>query len=219
MNVQPIAAFDMDGTVVAGQTQLIFVKHLYARGSLSPGAALAVLSWFIRWRLGLSPDPRGVRRRVLADLRGVEAASLEKELDMVFWRSIAPRIRPRARQTIRMLEAAGVRTVLVSAAAAPLVARVAAGVGASGAIGTEARQEGGRYTGDLAGPIIDGSEKTAGLARWADERYGRWTLRAAYGDSSGDEALLATALKAYVVRPDRAMRDLAARHGWEVLDW
>ena len=108
----------------------------------------------------------------------------------------------------------------MSAALAPIVAKVAEHLGADGHVATEvAPSADGRFSGRLDGASVVGAEKLSRLERFADLTYGAWELHAAYGDQMADAPLLAAARHPAAVCPSRALARLAAAKGWTILGW
>ncbi len=213
VDIQQIAAFDLDGTLVSGQTQAMLVRHLASKGMLSASTLAALGIWFAKYRFGMPVEHEGIRLRVMQALAGHSVESFDRILDEVHAGRIAPRLRPAGRRALRALEDAGVRTVIVSAAPEPLVSRVVAAIGATGFVATRLEKDAGYYTGRIEGPVIEGDHKISALSDWADRRYGNWILKAAFGDNVSDAPLMHAAHEAYAVWPDRGLRALRRRKG------
>lgn len=79
--------------------------------------------------------------------------------------------------------------ILVTASLSPYVRPLASSLGISAVMCSELAIDNGAYTGDLIDGNCRGTEKARRLAAWLRDR----TLDYAYGDSSGDDAMLAMA--------------------------
>jgi HAD superfamily hydrolase (TIGR01490 family) len=214
-----IAAIDVDGTLVDGQTQALLVRHLLARRMLTLPVALSVGIWFTRYRLGFSVDHVGIRRRVFAQLAGMSISDVAGLVDAVFTDAIRGRVRSLAVEEIKRLRAEGVEVVLVSASVEPLITRIARAVGVSHVIATRLVVARGRLTGELDGAVIEGNGKLDAFRNWANGQFGRWELTDAYGDHVSDVPLLEVAQRAWAVCPDAALKSEAQRRGWKCLNW
>jgi HAD superfamily hydrolase (TIGR01490 family) len=219
VDIQQIAAFDLDGTLVSGQTQAMLVHHLASRRMLSASTLTAVAVWFAKYRFGMPVEHKRIRLRVMRAFAGHSVESVDRIIDEVYAERVAPRLRLAGRRALRALEDAGVRTVIVSAAPEPLVSRVAVAIGATGFVATRLEKDLGYYTGRIEGPVIEGSHKMSALNDWAARRYQNWTLKAAFGDHASDAPIMHAAHEAYAVCPDRGLRALAETEGWNILDW
>ncbi len=69
----------------------------------------------------------------------------------------------------------------------------------------------GRYTREVEGLPVEGSQKLEVLTREANARFGEgnWVLTHAYGDHHSDRTLLAAAEHPFAVTPDRPLRHCA----------
>lgn len=216
---QPIAAFDVDGTLVDGQTQAMLVRFMRERGMLDTGTVAAAAAWFFAYKAGFPLSGDGIRRRVLGNLRGMTTAEVDGIADVLHETRLRARVRASGWDVIRQCESEGIRTVLVSASVEPIVSRIARQVGASHWIATALGSCEGRMTGAVAGSVVEGKAKAERFTKWADETYGEWTLVAAYGDHETDAELLALAQRPFAVNPTRALRKVADENGWSCLEW
>ena len=105
---------------------------------------------------------------------------------------------------------AGHRVVIVSASLDTYLARIAELLEVDGLLCSELEEHDGLLTGRLTGPNCRGAEKVRRLRAWLrDDDAELW----AYGDSSGDDELLAAASHSFLIGrqplssvPDRARR-------------
>jgi phosphatidylglycerophosphatase C len=186
---RPIVAFDFDGTLTVSDSFTGFLRWRagparYALGMtrLAP-AALAY---------GVHKDRGRIKAAATAEfLRGARREALEADAAR-FAAGISGRfIRPDAVQTWRRWREQPVRLVIVTASPGFVVAPFARGLGADHLIATEmAYDADGRATGRFATPNCRGEEKMTRLcAAFGPEVE----IRAAYGDTEGDRAMLAAA--------------------------
>jgi HAD superfamily hydrolase (TIGR01490 family) len=218
-SLQPIAAFDVDGTVVSGQTQALLVRYLAQRRMLPFSTIVPVAAWFCGYRLGLPMPHTGIRRRVLRSLAGMSFREIDDLAQELFIAQIRSRVRRSAARRIDELNRAGVICILVSASAAPLVRRIASYVGVSHVIATELDTADGIMTGRISGPVVEGIQKVTALSGWADRSFTRWELVEAYGDHVSDAHLLSAARVGYAVNPSARFRRIAIANGWTCIDW
>lgn len=214
-----VVAFDVDGTLVDGHTQEMLAKYLARRRHLAAPALLVTVFWFLLYRLGLDIDILAIRRKFIRRFAGMSVETIDALGDDFVARIVAPRVRGAALKEIEKLRREGGRVLLVSGSIEPIVARLAALVGADGWVATKLVVRDGRLTGEIDGEDVYGDAKFSELAKHADGMYGDWTLGTAYGDHESDEALLASAEKAVVVCPAAGFRARALERGWTVVDW
>jgi phosphatidylglycerophosphatase C len=185
-----VAAFDFDGTITKRDTLAGFLAFVGGRRAVARATARRSLAMAAGLRNDRARD--AAKESVLSDvLRGRSEADLADAGER-YAASLPTRFRPDTVERIGWHRDEGHELVIVSASLAYYLRPVARGLGFDHVIGVEmAVDDAGRLTGALAGPNVRGDEKATRLqAWWADQPADElW----AYGNSSGDEALLALA--------------------------
>ncbi len=179
-----IAAFDFDGTLTRRDCMVPFLRRVAGSGALVRAVAAESGALARRDRDALKA---GVVRRLLA---GRSLADLTDEGARFASEIVAGRLRPDTVTILRRHQDAGDRTVLVSASLRPYLDPVATALGIDHVICTELEARDGVLTGELVDGNCRGPAKATRLQAWlGDTSVEVW----AYGDSSGDDELLALA--------------------------
>ncbi len=188
-----VAAFDFDGTVSRRDTLIPFVARFAGVPRSAVGSLMA--GWD-----GLRGGGRGLRdrdalkaRMVRRLLSGRDARELERAAGVYAARLIDSGLRPEMVEEVRRHVAAGHRTLFVSASLEDYLLPIARYLGMSGVIAVELERRDGRLTGRLAAPNVRAEQKAVRLREHLGapssgplEGIELW----AYGNSSGDHALL-----------------------------
>lgn len=199
-----VAAFDFDGTLTSRDCVVPFLRRVAGTVGLST-------------RLARHPGPlcRGLvtRDRDLLKSLAVQAAfsnraeaDVEKTAKAYAREIIADRLRSDTLAVLRAHQDAGDTVLLVSASFEIYLRPVGSAIGVDGVLAARLRtDERGVFTGELDGPNCRGREKVRRLHRWLDENAGgRAAVEVvAYGDSAGDDELLADADTAHWVGAHR----------------
>lgn len=205
----PVAAFDFDGTLTTGDSVVPFLRLIAGRRGLAaaalrrPTATLGAAVRRDRNRLRSIATEAvfgGLTHSVVRSAAADHAAAI-----------IAARLRPDTLSRLRWHLTEGHTVVIVSASYSDYVVPVAASFGVSDVLATSLEiDDDGVCTGNLVGANCRGPEKVRRLERWWSAREWRrsdvemW----AYGDSAGDDAMLAVA--DHPVRVGRAVGSVAA---------
>ena len=217
---RPIAAFDLDGTVLRGQSGALWAWHLAGRRLVPARTALRVATLVVRYRRGAALDYDRLAAELLAGFSGRPIADFEGLIDPFVEDRLVPTVRREARATMARRRAEGCHVVLASAALAPLVARMAARLPADGWIATElAPPIDGTFAGRLAGPVRHGAAKVEALRAHGDARFARWHLEDAFTDHESDLALLEAARRPTAVNPSPGLKRVARERGWPIAAW
>lgn len=200
-----VAAFDFDGTVTRRDTLGPFLlRHFGPRRVLRAG--VPNLHRLGGAALGRSDRDEAKQRYLTSLLAGHPVGPLE-EAGSAYAEELITRARFHPEVLDRMARHVedGHEVVVISASLAVYVAPVAEALGAHGAYATELEVHDHRLTGRMLGGNVRARTKVERLERWlGGEPAEVW----AYGDSSGDDALLARADHPHRVRRGRivAMR-------------
>jgi phosphatidylglycerophosphatase C len=201
-----IAAFDFDGTITDRDTLMPFVRLVAGRRRFLEAIAASGLGALARGRMETARDlAKGdFLRRALG---GLSHDALIAEGERYSRQVLEQRVRPPMRRLIEWHIGNGHEVLIVSAGLDSYLSHVSGALGASTAIcSTLAVDEEGVVTGELIGGNCRGAEKVARIRSHLDGRNAEvW----AYGNSSGDEAMLAFADHGY--RVDRNGRLRPAR--------
>jgi phosphatidylglycerophosphatase C len=182
-----VAAFDFDGTLAREDTFVPFLR--YACGNRRTALAAATAARTTR-------DRDALKLACLQTLfRGWAQARFD-QLGLAYATRLPGLLRPAMLDRLRWHQAEGHAVVIVSASLGTYLRPLAEELKIDGALGVELVADRGLLTGEvMGGANCRGLGKVARLREWIDGSYGPgaevelW----AYGDSAGDEELLAAA--------------------------
>ena len=189
-----IAAFDFDGTLTHRDCMVPFLRRVAGPRALV--RALAVESPALA-RRGRDGVKAGVLRRLLA---GRHLADVTHHGHVFAAEIVGNRLRPDTVAILRRHQDAGDRTVLVSASLRPYLEPVAVALGIDHVICTELEAVDGILTGEIVDGNCRGPVKAARLQAWMGGAPLADGVLWAYGDSSGDDELLALATHGVRIR-------------------
>ena len=185
-----VAGFDVDGTLTTGDCVLPFLRQAAGRRLLTATLRhpLALAAGLVR------RDRDRLKALACASLAGIPAAEIDR-LGEAFARDVAAtRLRDDTTARLRRHRELGHTVVLASASLDPYLVPLGRLLSTDGTVCTMLeRGADGRLTGRLAGPNCRGAEKVRRVRELLDERGLAEAEVWAYGDSDGDEPLLASA--------------------------
>jgi HAD superfamily hydrolase (TIGR01490 family) len=213
------AFFDLDKTLMAGSSGMVFARVAARRGFV-PRGQLAKWGWdHLRYRLRGATDEQtaevvDVARQVFAEIPERDINRMAPEL----LAGILPRIYPQMLDEVHRHQDEGRATFIVSAAGNELVKTLAAVLGMEGGIGT--RWEigaDGRYTGEMEGPFVYGKGKVEAMRQFAERHEIDLGSSYAYSDSVSDLPMLRSVGNPVVVNPDSDLLTIARQEDWQVM--
>ncbi len=207
-----IALFDLDGTLIAWDCQLLF-RHFVLRREPWRGIFLPVFLVFLPLAGLLGAG--GMKRVFLSYLWRMDRETLA-QYSREFAASLMPAIYPELRTQLEAHRAAGHLLILASASPEFYVAEIGRELGFDLTLGTSV--ELGPFFPDLINH--KGSAKVARLKQVLPAAYfenGKLPRCHGYTDSRADLPMLALCDSATVVNPSPSLTALAKNSGWEIL--
>lgn len=213
-----VAVFDMDDTLVDGDSANLWLHFLVARG-LAPAEMLPFEENLLQAYRAGQVDMHEFMRFALIPLRGLAPAVVQGWLSEFVNAVILPRIFPQALGQLEWHRQRQDRLVIVSATGEHLVSEIARRLSVDDSLGILLQTEGGVYSGDIHGVLSYREGKVTRLLEWMQRE--RLSLAGSYGysDSLNDIPLLEAVELAHAVNPDPTLRALAEQRSWQVLRW
>jgi phosphatidylglycerophosphatase C len=188
-HTRTVAAFDFDGTLVARDSLVPFLRRLC--GTRAVARALVLESRTLL-RATRSPDQREPAKAALLArlLAGRRVVDVEQVAEVYAEHVVARCLRADTMRRVDWHRAEGHELVIVSASPELYLAPIGRVLDFDAVLGTRLEVDAGRLTGRLAGRNVRGDEKVVRLcAHLGSAPAQLW----AYGDSAGDRELLAHA--------------------------
>ena len=219
MAARAAAFFDLDKTLMAGSSGMVWARVSYDAGGISRRMMTRWAVDHLKYRLRGQNDEAAtqVMEEVQELLRGTPARELER-LGPLVLAGVLPRIYPEMLDEVHAHQDAGRATFIVSAAGVELVEMLAQVLGMEGGIGTRYEIDAeGKFTGELDGPFMYGEGKVEAMRRYAEDHDLDLAESFAYSDSASDLPMLRAVGNAVVVNPDEALLGVARAEGWRVM--
>ena len=212
-----LVLFDLDNTLLSGDTDVEWLDFLVERGVLSHAERRASLEMDRRYTAGEA----GALEYVRFYLRPYPQSAMS---DLLAWRGeflqtrVAPRILPGA---VRLLKSHGADLVAIITATNRFLAQpIAAALGVAHLIATEPEIVHGRFSGEIVGLPCMREGKIEHLERWLTQRHESLTAFSEswfYSDSINDLPLLERVTHPVAVDPDTRLREIARQRAWRTL--
>jgi phosphatidylglycerophosphatase C len=207
-----IALFDMDGTLLAWDCQLLF-RHHVVRAEPWRAFSVPLFLTFLPFAKLLGTENM---KRVFHSFLWKMAPDRLAELCREFAEKLMPSIYPELKTTLAAHKAAGHLTVLSSASPECYAAEVGRMLGFDISLGTVLEN-------NLLFPDLTnhkGANKVIRIHKLLPASYfigGKLVNSHGYTDSTADLPMLAICDKATVVNPKQSLEKLAVQNGWPIL--
>ncbi len=216
-----VAAFDLDGTVLDGESPFILTKRLLIHHDLKIRNGLKMGVWGLKYRLRLPQREATPRELLFSAFAGERVEDVDARIMEVYNKHIHKRIRPGARREVAKVKEQGMVPILASASFKPMTDAIVEELGFDGQVSTVMEERDGCYTAKVVGEPAQGAAKFRQLQGYCDGRFGvgNWVLERAYSDHYSDIPMLQHAQHAVITDPDSVLKSVARVCGWEVADW
>lgn len=209
------AFFDLDGTLVAGYTAMVFAEDRYRRRQVGANEVARTVAL---GALGLAG------RATFADLialgaaswRGLQLSEVEAVAQRLFEEKIAARIYPEVRELVEAHRRQGHTVVLASSATVFQVAPTATFLGIDEVLCSRLEVVDGVLTGDVLPPMMWGTGKARAVQQYAADHDVDLGASWFYADGDEDEALMHLVGHPRPTNPGRRLATVAKRRGWPI---
>lgn len=213
----PLALFDLDNTLLAGDSDYLWGRHLVAQGVVDGAAYEAANQRFYDdYRAGCL-DIDAFLRFALAPLRDHALADLERWRAQFLVQAIDPLITPAAQALVERHRAAGDTLLVITATNRFVTAPIAARFGIEHLIATEPARDATGFTGGVVGLPAFREGKVERLQEWLAATGADLVGSHFYSDSINDLPLLERVDHPVAVDPDPQLAAIANARGWPVL--
>lgn len=213
----PLALFDLDNTLLTGDSDHAWGVFLAERGIVDAGEHVRAHDRFLaQYHAGVL-DIHEFLEFQLRSLAQFARADLERWRGEYLEVKVRPMMTESARELVNGHRRRGDRPIVITATNSFITRPIANEFGVDTLIATEPEQLGGRFTGRVAGVPCFREGKVTRLEAWLDENGesldGSWF----YSDSHNDLALLERVAHPVAVNPDERLAAHAETKGWRVI--
>jgi putative phosphoserine phosphatase/1-acylglycerol-3-phosphate O-acyltransferase len=213
-----IAFFDLDGTLINGNSGKCLVRTGYKKGLISTKNFIHALYLSLLFRFQLR-KPARIMDRMAAWLKGLSEDTVKKLSDEVFHSSIFPAIRPEIYAEINYHKERNASVVILSSAVQFICLPLARHLAMDDVICSELEVREGVFTGSFAGSLCYGNEKVNRLKDYCEQMNCSPGKAYYYADSISDFQALDSVGYPVCVNPDKKLAKAAAAKHWIIHEW
>lgn len=212
-----LAIFDLDNTLLAGDSDFLWGRYLCENGIVDAEAYRRANEHYYEQYQHGSLDIAEFLEFVFKPLAKHSIEQLEMWREAYLEQKIKPIILPAAEALIAHHKAQGDTLLIITATNSFLTAPIAKMLGIEHLIATEPELVAGRYTGRVAGIPSFQQGKVTRLTSWLKQHQQNLDGSIFYSDSHNDIPLLELVDTAVAVDPDPKLQAIAEQRGWKVL--
>ena len=216
-----LALFDLDHTLLTGDSDALWCEYLMQHGLLDRAEFGPRNVQMLQRYADASVSVEEFCGFYVSTLAGRTPAECSAWCQRFLDEVVVPRISAAARELVETHRRRGERLVLTTATNRVITELTAQHLGIADLIATEVELVDGHYTGRTRGVLNMREGKVARLHSWLDSQAMLRELLASatlYSDSSNDLPLLGAVGHPIVVDPDATLRDHALAHAWPIVE-
>lgn len=213
-----LAIFDLDETLLAGDSCTLFCEFLVEEG-IAPAEFLQQDAQMMERYHAQTLVLNDYIHFLVKPVMHLSVAEIDALMPRFVERYITARIYPEARQLLADYKQQGLRPLIISATSEFIVKAVAETLGVSDLLAIQLQTVDNFYTGEVSGVPTFREGKVTRLHSWLDEH--RLSLDGAlfYSDSINDLPLLEQVEYPVAANPDQPLMAIATERNWPVLQW
>ena len=221
-NEKRLALFDLDHTLLAGDTDVLWCEFLMDSGLLERDKFSALNRQMETDYQAGTVSPAAFSEFYVSTLAGRTRQFWQPWREKFLTTTIVPRIGQEARALVEQHRLSGDTLVMTTATSRYLTELTARHLAFPHLLATEVEEDARGFTGRTRDVLNMREGKVTRLARWmAEEAIPERLLEHAtfYSDSRNDLPLLRTVGRPVAVNPDAVLAAEAATKGWNILRW
>jgi len=211
-----LALFDLDNTLLAGDSDHAWGEYLCQRG-IDASQYKARNDAFYQDYLAGNLDVHAYQNFCQELLGRSEMPQLQKWHDEFMQDFIEPIVLSKGEALLRQHLEAGDKVVIITATNRFITGPIAARLGVDTLLATECEMRDGRYTGRLTDIPCFQEGKVQRIERWLAETEQTLEGSYFYSDSRNDLPLLQRVSHPVAVDPDPVLRQIATERGWQII--
>ena len=209
-------------SLIQGSSLIVFAMGLARKRYFRLSEVLPIAWKQLKFRVTGSENAEDVARGRTQALEFIKDRSVQELVELceeIVDSRMIDKAWPGTRELAQMHLAAGHQVWLVSATPVQLAQILARRFGFTGALGTVAEVEDGKFTGRLVGDILHGPGKKHAVAALAAIEQLDMSRCTAYSDSINDIPMLSMVGTPVAINPDTKLRREAEQRGWTIRDY
>lgn len=214
-----VVIFDVDDTIIKGQSQKLFLGFLFKNKYISIFYFLRLSLWFVFYKMGLIKNPKSAMQYAFSFTKNKTENEIADIVDKFFNSVLVYKIYPEAIKIIKEHKDSGRSVLLVSNAVDVLIKKISSYLEADDFISTKLEIVDGVYTGNINGNIMYGEIKKKSVEDYIKLKGITLDKSWAYGDHVSDIFLLSIVKNPHAVNPSKELRRYANDKGWPIINF
>jgi len=215
--MKEIVILDLDGAIVNGQSQQIFLKYLFKKKIVGLFFYIKINLWFLFYKMGLVRDPQNIMDYSFSFLKGKTVGEISILIDDFFNDNLKKFIFSEMIGIIKEHKIKNREIIIASNAVDIIVKKIANFLNIDNYIATKLEIKDEKFTGNILGEIVYGKSKPKLVKEFVEINNLSLENSWAYTDHISDLDLLLLSSNPYAVNPDKLLLKEAKKRKLAIL--
>lgn len=212
------AAFiDLDGTLIKGQSQALFIKFLKDKNFIGKFQSYLILFWFILYKIGMTKKPYKILTYALSCFKGKPVKEIYSYIDEFIVNIVRSHYYKDVPLFLDDLRSKNIKLIILSTSVDILVEKIAQDLNIKSYLATSVEIINGTFTGKIRGEHNYGVRKINRIMEYISRENIKMSNVIVFADNYSDKEMLAQAGKGIVVNPDRGMKEWALQNNLHMI--
>lgn len=213
-----VAFFDLDHTVLSENSGRILIAEARKDGLIERRVVVEGIFLSALYHIGLL-SPQRIMNKMASWLEGIPEERFIRFVNHIFEKKLKPIIRYKAREAVQFHQNSQGHTVILSAATNYICNPVRDSLDMADVICSRMEVIDGYFSGKAMGAYCYGDEKLKRIRDYCQEHLFRLEEAYYYADSISDLQVLESVGHPICISPDKKLREIAQKKGWQIITW
>jgi len=214
--MKTLIIFDVDGTLVRGQSQQVFLKLLRKKNICKLTDYIVISLWFIAYKLSIIKDTNKIREIAYSKLLDFDISKLDKIMSEEFhlFKNI---IYKESYNLIDKHKKLNHKLLLISASVDPIIKKLSNEFKINEYLCTRLDVHNNKFTGKILGDALYGSNKRTKIEEYLDKSKIKFDEIIYYADHISDLPIFEFVDIPICVNPDKKLKEIALKKKWKII--
>lgn len=214
--MKTLVIFDVDGTLVKGQSQKVFLKLLRNKNICKFTDYVFISIWFIAYKLSIIKDTNIIREIAYSKLADFNISKLDKIISEEFhlFKNI---IYNESYNLINKHKKLNHKLLLISASVDPIIKKLSNEFKIKDYLCTILDVHNNKFTGKILGDALYGSNKRTKIKDYLNNSKIKYDKIIYYADHISDLPIFEFVDIPICVNPDKKLKEIALEKKWEII--
>jgi HAD superfamily hydrolase (TIGR01490 family) len=217
--MKELVILDLDGVIIKGQSQQIFLNYLFRKKIVGLFFYLKIYMWFIFYKMGLNKNPKKIMNYAFGSLKGKNLEEVEKLINDFFSEVLNNFIFHEIIDIINKHKIENRELIIVSNALDIIVKKISQFLNIKNYIGTKLEIIDDKFTGNISDDIVYGKNKLKLIETFLRKNKLNLKNSWAYTDHISDLPILKLVKNPFAVNPDKKLCIEAKKNNWPILNF